>query len=201
MFIVLEGADGTGKSTHAKMLAEYLRNKGLDVVLTQEPTKGEIGKEIRAVLGGKKEATPLELTKLFTEDRKEHVEKVIQPALDRGKIVISDRFYYSTVAYQSAQGVDKNKISEMNSFVPEPDLVVLVEVTLDEADSRMRHREKEVFEVTEFQKKVQQNLLDLADGGCAELSKPGKVWTIINNSGDLKEVQNALREIVDRHLE
>ncbi len=200
-FIVFEGADGTGKSTHVKMLVEYLHTKGIDVVLTEEPTKGEIGKEIREVLGDKKDATPKKLTELFTQDRKEHVENVISPMLEKGKIVICDRYYYSTIAYQSTQGVDKDWISELNSFVPEPDLVVVITISPEEAQTRMHHREKEVFEVLHFQEKVQAELLALANGDHKKLSVPGKKWEVVSNVEDANTVQKKIQELVEKTLQ
>jgi len=200
-FIVFEGADGTGKSTHVKLLVDHLRAKGLDVILTEEPTKGEIGKEIREVLGGKKEASPKEITELFTKDRKEHVEKVIAPMLEEGKTVICDRYYYSTIAYQSTQGVDKDWISKLNAFVPEPDLVVVITISPEEAQTRMHHREKEVFEVLHFQEKVQAELLALAEGEHKKLSVPGKDWEIVSNVEDLETVQKKIQELVGKKLQ
>jgi len=198
--IVLEGADGSGKSTHARLLAEYLEGKGKEVVVTQEPTKGFIGQAIRMILSGKIRVSPETLTLLFTADRAEHVDKVIKPALESGKIVISDRYYYSTVAYQSVQGVNDQWISQLNSFVPDPDLVIVLEVASEKALSRMSHREKEVFEVLNFQKKVQQKLLNLAYGERMKLAKPGKVWKVISNVDKLERVQERVREVVESHL-
>ncbi len=199
-FIVLEGADGSGKSTHARLLSEHLKGCGMGVVVTQEPTKGFIGQAIRMILSGKIKVSPETLTLLFTADRAEHVDKVIKPALEEGKVVISDRYYYSTVAYQSVQGVNEQWISQLNSFVPDPDLVIVLEVASEKALARMSHREKEVFEVLNFQKKVQQKLLNLAYGERNKLSKPGKIWKVFSNAGRVKEVQSKIREFTDAHL-
>lgn len=201
LFIVLEGPDGSGKSTHSKLLANYLESKGLEVVTTAEPTKGPIGQKIREILNGKEHVSAEELTQLFTEDRKEHVDTLIIPALESGKTVICDRFYYSTIAYQSAQGVHEDWISEMNSFVPEPDLVIVLEIDPEEADTRMVGRTREVFEYIEFQTKVQQNLLRLANGENKHLSKPGKTWVIVKNDTDKDIVQQRIRAAVDAILE
>ncbi len=199
-FIVIEGADGSGKSTHAKLLADHLREEGHRAVLTQEPTHGFIGQAIRMVLAGKIRVSPETLTLLFTADRAEHVDKVIRPALEKGKVVISDRYYYSTVAYQSVQGIGDQWISQMNSFVPEPNLVIVLEVASEKALARMSHREKEVFEVLNFQKKVQQKLLSLAYGERSKLSKPGKAWKVISNADEVGQVQERVREAVAKHL-
>jgi dTMP kinase len=201
LFIVLEGADGSGKSTHSHLLAGYLLSKGMEVVVTAEPTKGKIGQEIRKILRDEKEASPEELTELFTEDRKEHVEKFITPNIEKGQTVICDRFYYSTVAYQSAQGVDEHWISDLNSFVPEPDLVIVLEIESSEADIRMKDRQREVFEYVEFQEKVQKKLLELAKGGNQNLSKPGKEWVVIQNDDHPEKVQEKIRATVNKLLE
>ena len=200
-FIVLEGADGSGKSTHSHLLAGYLLSKGMEVVVTAEPTKGNTGQQIRRILKGDEKASPEELTKLFTKDRREHVERFILPNLESGKTVICDRFYYSTIAYQSAQGVDEDWISDLNNFVPEPDLVIVLEIESSEADLRMSGREREVFEYVEFQEKVQKKLLELANGGYKQLSKPGKKWAIVKNDSGAEAVQERIREIVDKTLD
>jgi len=101
-FIVFEGIDGCGKSIQAKLLATYLKRKGKKVLLTKEPSDYKYGKKIR-LLGRAKGAgkiTKQEWFKLYTLDRKEHLKKDILPALKKGKIVISDRYYHSTCAYQ-----------------------------------------------------------------------------------------------------
>jgi dTMP kinase len=197
-FIVIEGADGTGKSTHAKLLGNYLKEKGHEVVNTAEPTQGFIGQAIRMVLSGKIEVSPTTLTLLFTADRAEHVEKVIKPALDEGKVVICERYFYSTIAYQSVQGINPQWISQVNSFAPEPDLVVLLEVNPEDALSRM-NRDKEVFEVLDFQKQVQQRLLDFAYKR-GTLAKPGRAWKVVSTSEEQEKVQERIREVVETHL-
>lgn len=199
-FIVLEGADGSGKSTHMQLLADYLRENGLDAVTTEEPTKGFIGQAIRMILSGKINVSPTTLTLLFTADRAEHVENVIKPALEEGKTVICDRYYYSTVAYQSVQGVSQQWISQLNSQFPEPDLVLVLRIDSEAALSRMGNRAREVFEVLDFQEKVQQSLLDLAYGGRSNLSKPGKVWKVVSTADEKEKVQEKIREVVDNNL-
>lgn len=201
LFIVIEGEDGSGKSTHAGLLAEYLKSKGREVLVTEEPTRGFIGREIRSILADRKRVSPATLGLLFTADRAEHVEKVIKPALAEGKVVISDRYYYSTIAYQSTQGVDQQWISQMNSFAAEPDLVILLEVPTEVALSRIGARQKEVFEYLEFQKKVQQKLIELAKGGHKKLSRPGKKWAIVSTAGETQDVQKKIRAAADACLD
>ena len=103
MFITIEGMDGSGKSTQIKLLQEYLTKKGLDFIITKEPGGTDVGKEIRKLLlEGKKDIDPLSEAMLFFADRRLHVEQVIKPALESGKIVISDRFADSTYAFQKS---------------------------------------------------------------------------------------------------
>jgi len=196
LFIVIEGTDGTGKSTHARLLTEYLQAKGFDTVLTQEPTKGPIGQAIRTVLSGETKVSPTALALMFTADRADHVDSVIKPALEDGKAVISDRYFYSTIAYQSAQGVDEKWLAQLNSFAPEPDVVIVLEVPADQALSRINDRKKEVFESIDFQRKVQNNLLKIAEER-VKLTNRGKAWKVISNSGSQEEVQRRIREFVN----
>ncbi|MBU4231991.1 MAG: dTMP kinase, partial [Proteobacteria bacterium] len=111
VLLALEGVDGCGKSTQAGLLATALRERGLEVVLTCEPTDGPLGQQIREYFQGPtRYLSAKEELNLFMADRREHVEKVINPALAEGKIVITDRYYYSSVAYQGALGLDPDRI-------------------------------------------------------------------------------------------
>jgi dTMP kinase len=123
--IAFEGIDGTGKSTQIKLLAEFLRGQGRRVVLTREPTDSSYGRRIRELYVSRN-ATPEEELELFIQDRKLHVKELIRPALNAGRIVLTDRYYYSTAAYQGANGLDPQDILARNSFAPRPDLVILL---------------------------------------------------------------------------
>ena len=128
ILVAVEGIDGAGKTTQARMLADALESVGLEVVQSKEPTNGVHGKIIRdsAAIG----RLPVEEElQAFIDDRKEHVQTLIQPALDSGKIVILDRYYYSTIAYQGARGKDVDEIRvAVEQFAPVPDLVLLLNV-------------------------------------------------------------------------
>jgi len=156
MFIVLEGVDGCGKSTHAKLLAEWLRERELEVLLTAEPTGGRTGKLIREVLSGKVKAEPRALALLFTADRAEHMPE-IKSALDEGKVVVSERYYHSTVAYQAAQGVERWWLLKINDFAIEPDLVLFLDVKPSVGVKRTKTRE--IFEEGGFLEKVRAEYL------------------------------------------
>jgi len=161
MFIVIEGVDGCGKTTQAKKLAEWLSGEGHDVLLTAEPTEGRIGKFIREILQGTEEVDPKTLTLLFTADRYEHLTNKVEPAQALGKIAVSERYYHSTIAYQQAQGVDRDWIIELNRFAPKPDLVFLIDSPV--ADAVARTSTDEIFERQDFLEKVRDNYLEFDD--------------------------------------
>ncbi len=123
--IVFEGTDGTGKSTQLNLLASALQDRGWDVVSTYEPTDGKYGKQIRELYKNREQTSIEEELDLFLADRKEHVDTLLTPSLQNGKIVLCDRYYLSTIAYQGAAGLDPATILNRNSFAPEPDLALL----------------------------------------------------------------------------
>lgn len=158
LLIVFEGIDGTGKTTQLKMLVDRLTGMGFSVVATREPTDGKYGQKIRRLYADRDSCTPEEELSLFIEDRKEHVNKVISPALALGKIVISDRYYFSTAAYQGAAGHDPEKILEQNeAFAPRPDLVLHLVVPIAVGIHRIKNLRNQTlndFEKEESLKKV-----------------------------------------------
>ncbi len=126
--IVFEGIDGTGKSTQLELLAAHLRASGYDVVTTKEPTEGEFGRRIRKLYLNRDEVTREEELDLFLRDRRDHVEHLIQPSLAEGKIILCDRYYLSTMAYQGAAGMNIDEIARKNKFAPEPDLALIFQL-------------------------------------------------------------------------
>ena len=144
--IVLEGIDGTGKSTQARMLAEALRNEGRRVVLSREPTDGAFGRRLRESANSGR-LSPEEELQLFHQDRREHVETLIEPALQGGEIVILDRYYFSTMAYQGVRGFDPQEIRRVNEeFAPVPDLLLLLDLPIDSALDRIGVRDGQANE-------------------------------------------------------
>ena len=140
LFIVIEGIDGTGKSTQAKRLAEWFRARGREVVLSREPTDGPWGKKLResATTG---RLSPEDELECFLYDRREHVEMTIKPALADGKVVILDRYYFSTMAYQGARGFDPAEIRRRNeAFAPQPDLLLILDLSIESAHGRIGSR-------------------------------------------------------------
>jgi dTMP kinase len=128
VLLALEGVDGSGKTTQARLLAAALKEQGRAVVLTQEPTGGPLGQRLRYYLQGPaRNWSPEEELELFLADRREHVRLVIEPALAAGQIIICDRYYYSSVAYQGALGLDPTHILAVNeAFAPRPDLLFIL---------------------------------------------------------------------------
>lgn len=127
---MLEGIDGAGKTTLRGAIAEQLRARGHEVVETKEPTDGPYGKKIRELAKvGRKTVSALEEFDLFHEDRKEHVKSVVLPALERGAIVLQDRSFFSSVAYQGDRGLDREELfARSRSIAPEPDVLLVVDV-------------------------------------------------------------------------
>ncbi len=156
--IVVEGIDGSGKTTQCRLLAEQIEQTGREVVLTREPTEGPWGKKIRehAVSGQKRLSLEEELD-LFVRDRREHVEALIRPAMNRGAVVITDRYYFSTMAYQGARGADVEAIREANeAFAPKPDVLLYLRLDPDNAGNRIDtgRDARDVFEGAEYQRQV-----------------------------------------------
>ena len=159
ILIAFEGIDGTGKSTQCRMLSELLtKNKILNIVFA-EPTKGKWGMKIRKLLSeGRKGISPEEELKLFINDRKEDVEINIQPALNAGKVVLMDRYYFSTAAYQGALGFDPQKIKADNeNFAPPPDRVLIFHNSPEKSLERIEsaREEKSAFERSDYLMNVQ----------------------------------------------
>ncbi len=139
--VAVEGIDGAGKTTQARLLADALRALGREVVLTKEPTDGPIGRRIRETARTGRLPPEQEL-ELFLQDRREHVETLIRPALARGAVVIVDRYFYSTAAYQGSRGLDPARIVARNlEFAPVPDLVLLFRVEPEVGVGRVRGRD------------------------------------------------------------
>jgi len=161
MLIAIEGIDGSGKTSLAKFLEKKLKKLGFDAILFKEPTKSKYGRKIME----SDNLSPEEELELFILDRKYDVENNILPALREGKIVLMDRYYYSTMAYQGALGLDVEEIRRRNEEIaPEPDLVIFLDIDPEKAISRITRRGKaDRFENTDYLKKVREIFLSLND--------------------------------------
>lgn len=142
--IVVEGIDGAGKSTQVRRLAAALSAAGRNVVVSREPTDGPWGRKLRASAESERLSLEDEIH-AFVEDRKQHVAEVVRPALAQGAIVLLDRYYYSSMAYQGARGGDIARIRRENEAIaPKPDLVLLVDFDPQIALTRIRESRGDV---------------------------------------------------------
>jgi dTMP kinase len=149
LFIVFEGIDGTGKSTQLHLLAEKLRQLGYAVVATREPTNGPYGQKIRELFVDRGSVSREEELELFIADRDQHVKEIIKPGLSDGCVVICDRYYLSTIAYQGANGMDQDLIVKKNEDFPVPDLAIILEIEPAHGIHRIqnqRHEHPNTFE-------------------------------------------------------
>ena len=135
--IVIEGIDGSGKSTCAKNLAEKLNSINIKTIYTFEPTHSHYGAKLREGMLSEDLDAEEELL-LFVKDRKEHIEYMIKPALEEGYFIILDRYFYSSIAYQGAKGIDINQIINMHKdFIIKPDIVFIFHLPIDIALNRI----------------------------------------------------------------
>jgi dTMP kinase len=157
-FIAFEGIDGCGKSTQLERLARALEAAGSEVVRTKEPTDGPWGQRIRRMARSDERVSPEEELTWFVEDRREHMADVVLPALERGAIVLTDRSYLSSVAYQGARGLDPAEIlADSEAEFSAPDLALLLVVSPDRGLARVDARggiAEPAFEEVEFLTRV-----------------------------------------------
>jgi dTMP kinase len=161
--LVLEGIDGAGKSTLGRALAAHLRSRGLTVTTSREPTDGPHGTALRKSAKAGRLSLAEELG-LFLQDRAQHVAELIGPALRRGEVVILDRYYISTAAYQGARGADPQQVILQNeTFAPRPDLVLLLDIDPLGGTGRILRRgdQPDDFEAVTYLAKVRDIFLSL----------------------------------------
>jgi dTMP kinase len=162
-FVCVEGLDASGKTTQAKLLTTNLRRKGFDAVYTTEPSGGQVGRLIRSFVLNREERVPIALEALlFAADRVDHVEGEVKPLLKQGKVVVCDRYVYSSLAYQGAAGLDVGWIEYVNRFALTPDQAILIDVPTDIVLERLK-RKKTVMENKLNLDKVRQVYLKLAE--------------------------------------
>jgi len=221
IFIVVDGLDGSGKSEIVKMLHNYLFSKSektrdfwdtgnakhfhvhkkYRILATREPTNGKYGKKTREMLRKEKnpESSSKLLMELFVKDRQEHLKNTIEPFLKSSSehelsIVLCDRYYYSTIAFQGAQGLDIEELIEKNKRFRKPDIAFILDVEPSIALERIEYREKEKFEQLNFMKDIRQNFLKLP-----KLLREN--IKIMDSSKPLKSVFENIRKEVDKILD
>ena len=190
-FVCIEGLDGCGKTTQAKLLAKKLR-KSHNAVYTAEPSRGKIGTFIRerCLYGEKRLPTVVEAL-LFAADRVEHVENEVLPALNEGRLVISDRYVYSSLAYQGIAGLSIEWIEQINKHALKPDLAVLIDVDPKTVMRRLKPQ-RSVMENIETQQKVRDVYLKFV--------AKGKIVRLEGNRTK-GEVAEALTNVVLKFME
>jgi len=161
-FICIEGVDGSGKTTQARKLVKNLRQRGFDAVYTTEPSAGKTGRLIRSYVLNREKRVPVSLEALlFAADRVDHVNVEIEPLLKLHRIVVCDRYVYSSLAYQGAAGLDLDWIDCVNRFALKPDLALLLDVPPEVVVSRLK-KKRSVMENMWNLKKVRDVYLKLA---------------------------------------
>jgi len=202
-FIVLEGIDGAGTTTQAQCLKSWLAGRGIQSVITREPSDGPVGMLIRNALRGRIRLPEVagggELPKetialLFAADRVDHLRAEIFPALDRGIWVISDRYVHSSVAYQGTL-IDTDWVAQINRYAVEPDLTLFLEIDVDTALGRIGadRVQTDIFETRE--------LLERIAAGYGELYASGPDSTaVLDSTLPLEQVTRAMTDAVETHL-
>jgi dTMP kinase len=194
LFITLEGIEGAGKSTQAKLLNDALKQKGVASVLTREPGGVETAEAIREILLHK-DIDPISELLLYEAARTEHFCKIIRPALDSGKTVVCDRFIDASIAYQGyGRGIDIKMVEELNkiaTFGVKPDLTFVVDIPAEMAFERLKQRglAPDRFERldVEFYKRVRKGYLDL------NIKEPKRV-VVVDGTKSVEEVHKAIME-------
>ncbi|UCE19298.1 MAG: dTMP kinase [Gemmatimonadota bacterium] len=204
LFITFEGVDGCGKTTQAERLAEYLSSHGRQVVLTREPGGTEISEKIRAVLLDRSNHTMSWLTEMFLymASRAQLTEEIIRPSLDKGSVVISDRFMDATLAYQGyGRGLDREMIRQLNIVATSkliPDLTILMDLVPEICSRRMAAMGKSIDRLegagSEFQKKVREGYLEMA-------GMESQRFRVIDAGKSIDENEREIREIIGSLLQ
>jgi len=202
ILISFEGIEGTGKTIQSKLLCEYLLKKGHNAILTEEPGGTQIGHKIRELLLSidHKGMTPLTELLLYNASRAQHIKEVILPALNRGTVVITDRFADSTVTYQGyARGIDLNLIDSIEKIVTSglrPDITILLDLDVEAGLNRNRginKMDRLELEDVEFHKRVRNGYHEIA------AKEPERI-KLIDALGSIEEVQSKIVKIITDFL-
>ena len=197
-FITLEGIEGSGKTSSLKSITDLLDKKNISYVVTREPGGSSIGKELRAILlDPETEISPEVELMLMLSDRKDHVEKIILPNLEKGNWVVSDRFMDSSIAYQGGgRQLDKKLIISLSEYLnlPQPDLTLLFDLPVETSLSRVKARgELDRFEKEEleFHKRIRNAYLDLAKNNSNRIK-------IIDSSEKIESMLNNVKQAIKK---
>jgi dTMP kinase len=227
IFIAFEGGEGTGKSTQSKLLATWLEQEGEHVLLTREPGGTSLGKDLRKILLAKQtgDISPRAEALLYAADRAHHVHSVIRPALARGEVVITDRYFDSSIAYQGAGRVlSPGEVARISRWATEslfPTLTIVIDLPVETSLARLKSRDRLESEANDFHERVRQEFLQIArldperyyivDGKQsiekihkAVVNRVGEIPTLMRNQKDehgnrlLKPVRRARKAVKDQ---
>ena len=197
-FITLEGIEGSGKTSSLKSITDLLDKKNISYVVTREPGGSSIGKELRTILlDPETEISPEVELMLMLSDRKDHVEKIILPNLEKGNWVVSDRFMDSSIAYQGGgRQLGKKLIISLSEYLnlPQPDLTLLFDLPVETSLSRVKARgELDRFEKEEleFHKRIRNTYLDLAKNNSNRIK-------IIDSSQKIESMLNNVKQAIEK---
>ena len=197
-FITLEGIEGSGKTSSLKSITDLLDKKSISYIVTREPGGSSIGKELRAILlDPDTEISPEVELMLMLSDRKDHVEKIILPNLEKGNWVVSDRFMDSSIAYQGGgRQLDKKLIISLTDYLnlPQPDLTLLFDLPVEISLSRVKARgELDRFEKEEleFHKRIRNTYLELAKNNSNRIK-------IIDSSKKIESMLNNVKQAIQK---
>ncbi|MEM2876354.1 MAG: dTMP kinase [Candidatus Bathyarchaeia archaeon] len=187
LFICIEGLDASGKTTQSKLLVEKLREKGIPSRYTMEPSEGEVGQLIRSFILKRDVRTHAAIEALlFAADRLDHIGRDVSPALARGEVVVSDRYVYSSLAYQGGVNLDLHWVEEINKFALKPDLAIYIDVPPEVAVERLTGG-RSVMENLETQ--------ELARKIYLQMVKDRKL-ILVDGNRDIDEVSKEILNIV-----
>ena len=197
-FITLEGIEGSGKTSSIKSITDLLDKRNISYIVTREPGGSSIGKELRAILlHPDTEISPEVELMLMLSDRKDHVEKIILPNLEKGNWVVSDRFMDSSIAYQGGgRQLGKKLIISLSEYLnlPQPDLTLLFDLPVETSLSRVKARgdlDRFEKEEIEFHKRIRNTYLDLATNNSNRIK-------IIDSSQKIESMLNNVKQAIEK---
>lgn len=203
IFITFEGIEGSGKSTQLSMLNKWLTNHDYDVVATREPGGTRIGEKIRELLrsGSKDDVfSPRTELMLFEASRAQHMEEIVLPALNNGKIVLCDRFFDSTTVYQGvARAIDTDIVHILNdfsSFERKPDLTIILDIDVDESMNRLIKREISKDRIEQEDRKFFENVRN----GYLNLAQNNERFFVVDGTSDANSIQQKIRDELSKRF-
>ncbi|MCS7280555.1 MAG: dTMP kinase [Desulfobacterota bacterium] len=197
-FVTFEGIEGSGKTTQVRYLESYLRKRGFKVVKTREPGGTDLGEKVRSILlNGRLKISPYAELFLVIAQRIQHIEEVILPSLNQGKMVLCDRFTDATLAYQGyGRGIDLNLINYLNTIATrnlKPHLTFLLDCNVDSSLRRKRTQNRFENEKKEFHEKVRNGYLEIAR------SEPER-FVVLDGAKDKHILKEEIRCLIDERL-